>query len=195
MSSSVGSWPGSTLEDWLKWLAGKATRYWWVHVRYYWACWIFGTDPRKTVSLNKRDSLKRAGVSQQTLEQRSSYETGPEWSRKLTDCMCIVPLLNTHSWQLNSYSASSHNLTLHGPIYMSVASLHWWNLFARPLWLPVTAEVIVATWHRRWQPDCPVPLHEHCSFALPEIVLYLLHSYKLLPQPIAQACPTMPCIL
>ena len=83
MSSSVGSWPGSTLEDWLKWLAGKASGYWWVHVRYYWACWIFGTDPRKTVGLKKRDSLKCAGVSQQTLEQRSSLWNWPRMKQEI----------------------------------------------------------------------------------------------------------------
>ena len=26
---------------------------------------------------------------------------------------------------------------------------------------------------RRWRPDCPVPLHERCSFTIPEIILYL----------------------
>ena len=46
MSSSVGSWPGSTLEGWLKWLAGEATGYWWVHIWYYLTCLIFWTDPR-----------------------------------------------------------------------------------------------------------------------------------------------------
>ena len=34
------------------------------------------------------------------------YETGPEWSRKLINLICIVSLLNTHSLQLNSYSCS-----------------------------------------------------------------------------------------
>ena len=49
--------PGlDTLEDWLKLLAGDATRYWQVHARYYWTCWIFGADQRKTVGLKKRDS-------------------------------------------------------------------------------------------------------------------------------------------
>ena len=46
MSSSVSSWPGSTLEGWLKWLAGEETGYWWVHIWYYLTCLIFWTDPR-----------------------------------------------------------------------------------------------------------------------------------------------------
>ena len=38
-------------------------------------------DPRKTVGLKKRDSLKCAGVSQQTLEQRSSLWNWP-WMKQ-----------------------------------------------------------------------------------------------------------------
>ena len=114
MSSSVSSWTGSTLEDWLKLLAGDATRYWQIHVRYYWACWVFGTDPRKTES-----------------EQKRFFET----------CWCIPTDTGTKIQLMklvhNEAGTSSHSLTLHGPIYMSVASLRWWNLFARPLWLPV----------------------------------------------------------
>ena len=181
MSSPVGSWTGSTLEDWLKLLAGDATRYWQVHIRYYWACWIFGTDPRKPVSLNKRDSLKHAGVSQQTLEQRSSLWNWPIAEHTFMTAqqlLGIIPQLNS-TW--------SHIHVCCQPLLME------------PLCkTTVTAEVIVAIWHRRWQPDCPVPFHEHCSFALPEIVLYLrlyntqlptitnyYHSWSLRPAPLS----------
>ena len=94
-SSSVSSWPGCTLEDWLKWLAGEATAYWRVHVRYYWTCWICGTDPRKIVSLKKRGSLKRAGASQQTLEQRSSLLN---WPRAKQEINRLGLVQSFHCW-------------------------------------------------------------------------------------------------
>ena len=51
--------------------------------------------------------------------------------------------------------------------------------------------------NKEYRPDCPVPLHECCLFALPEIVFifaYILtvtNSNKLLRQPFTQAPPTM----
>ena len=67
------------------------------HVRYYWTCWIFGTDPTTTVCLKKTEFLKRSGVSQQALEQRFSLWI---WPRIKQEMMSIVPLLNKYSWQL-----------------------------------------------------------------------------------------------
>ena len=40
-------------------------------------------DPRKTVGLKKRDSLKCAGASQQTLEQRSSLWNWPRMKQEI----------------------------------------------------------------------------------------------------------------
>ena len=52
---------------------------------------------RSKQNCGSEDFFKHAGISQQTLEQRSSFWN---WPMIKQDFICIVPLQNTPSWQL-----------------------------------------------------------------------------------------------